>query len=64
MLLKTPNYKIEISRGCVLNPATSELFDHVLADEKNTQGTAVAKSLSTVIKISISKLEDYFREVR
>jgi hypothetical protein len=61
MLVTTPNYKIEISRGCVLNPATSDLFSN---DVVNLNGTACAKTLSTVIKISVGKLQDYFKKVR
>lgn len=64
MLIATPNYKIEISRGCVLNPATSDLFSNEDYDAVNLKGTACAKSLSTVIKISVSKLQDYFKEVK
>lgn len=56
MLVYTPNYKIEISRGCVLNPATSDLFANGHHDNVNLKGTAFAKSLSTVIKISVGKL--------
>lgn len=48
----------------MLNPAVSDIFTYSLNDTKNIQGTAVAKSLSTIIKISINKLEEYFRETR
>ena len=64
MLLKTPNYTIEISRGCVLNPATFEFFNDAFTDKNSIKGTALAKSLSTIIKISISKLEEYLKEAR
>lgn len=63
MLVTTPNYKIEISRGCVLNPATSDLFINGHHDDGNLKGTAIAKTLSTIIKISVSKLQEYFKEV-
>lgn len=56
MLVTTGNYKIEVSRGCVLNPVIHEAFR---GEGGKGNGVAVAKSLSTVIKISIKKLENY-----
>ncbi len=60
MLVTTSHYKIETSKGCVLNPAIHQVFTRhkSLVD---VSGVAVAKHLAVVLKISIRKLQIYFQ---
>lgn len=61
MLVTTEGYKIEVSRGCVINPV---IYEALKGEYGRINGVAVAKSLSTVIRISIKKLENYLEEER